>query len=116
LTDNATTRWTTGKPQSGNEWLQIDFGQVVNLSYVNLQQSAVYSNDYPRQYAVRVSESPLDPAAPSSPVLVMGSGTNGVSSVFSLPALATGRYLFIKQLGTSLSWWSAVEIEVSCVD
>jgi hypothetical protein len=116
LIDNATSRWTTGKAQSGGEWLLVDFGQLVNLSYVNLQQSEQFSNDYPRQFAVRVSETAPDPNAPTSPVLVSGSGTSGVASVFSLPAVTTGRFLLIKQLGTSLSWWSAVEIEVSCVD
>jgi hypothetical protein len=116
LIDNATSRWTTGKAQSGGEWLLIDFSQLVNLSYVNLQQSEQFSNDYPRQFAVRVSETAPDPNAPTSPVLVSGSGTNGVASVFSLPTVTTGRFLLIKQLGTSLSWWSAVEIEVSCVD
>lgn len=116
LIDNATSRWTTGKAQSGGEWLLIDFGQLVNLSYVNLQQSDQFSNDYPRQFAVRVSETASDPSSPTTPVLVSGSGTSGVASVFSLPAVTTGRFLLIKQLGSSLSWWSAVEIEVSCVD
>lgn len=51
-----------------------------------------------------------------APVLLSGSGTSGVSSAFSLPAVATGQYLLIHQLSTSLSWWSAVEIEISCVD
>jgi hypothetical protein len=33
-----------------------------------------------------------------------------------LPSLASGRYLLIKQLGTSLSWWSVQEVEISCAE
>ncbi|HEY6078587.1 MAG TPA: hypothetical protein VIW29_07280 [Polyangiaceae bacterium] len=47
-----------------------------------------------------MSDTALDTAAP---VLLSGSGTSSVSSAFSLPAIATGRFLLIKQLSTSLS-------------
>lgn len=113
LIDNMTTRWSTGKPQSGDEWLQIDFGAAVTFSQVNLQQSELYGNDYPRAYAAVVSDT--DQNLNGAPQ-VTGSGKSGVSSTILFPALVTGRYLLIKQLGSSLSWWSAVEVEVSCVD
>jgi hypothetical protein len=113
LIDNATTRWTTGKAQSSGEWLQIDFTTTVNLTQINLQQSETYGNDYPRTYNVIVSDTANDT---DGTVIASGSGQAGVSTVITLPALATGQYLLLKQLGSSLSWWSAVEIEVSCVD
>jgi hypothetical protein len=40
----------------------------------------------------------------------------GVSTAMALPKLASGRYLLILQVGASLSWWSIVELEASCVD
>jgi hypothetical protein len=110
LLDNMITRWTTGKPQAGDEWLQLDFGATVSLDYINLQQGTD-TNDYPRGYSVIVSNMSGDLMA--TPVLT-GSGKTGVSTAISLPSMATGRYLLIKQTGTSLSWWSAEEIEVSC--
>ena len=111
--DNAATRWTTGKPQSGDEWLQLDFTTAVSLNQINLQQSGTNTNDYPRSYTVIVSDTPDDLGGA---VRASGAGQAGVSTAITLPDLATGRFLMIKQLGTSLSWWSAVEIEVSCVD
>lgn len=109
--DGKTTRWTTGKPQSGDEWLQVDFGRSVSLSHVNLQQGNVDTNDYPRSYAVIVSDTTKNLSATPR---ATGMGKTGVSTPIALPQLATGRYLLIKQLGSSLSWWSTQEVEVSC--
>lgn len=112
LLDGKITRWSTGKAQSGDEWLQIDFGVAVTINHVNLQQGDD-TNDYPRTYSVIVSNTAKDL---SGAVAGTGSGKSGVSTAILLPALATGRYLVIKQTATSLSWWSAEEIEVSCSD
>lgn len=112
LLDGKITRWSSGKPQTGDEWLQIDFGAVATINHVNLQQGDD-TNDYPRAYAVIVSNTPKDT---SGTVRVSGSGKSGVSTAILLPALASGRYLLIKQSSSSLSWWSAEEIEVSCAD
>jgi len=112
LLDGKITRWTTGKAQSGDEWLQIDFGATVTVNHINLQQGDD-TNDYPRTYSVIVSNTPKDS---SGMVRGTGSGKSGVSTPVLLPALASGRYLLIKQSSTSLSWWSAEEIEVSCAD
>jgi hypothetical protein len=112
LLDNSKTRWSTGKAQSGNEWLQIDFGKTVTLNHVNLQQGDDI-NDYPRGYSIIVSDTPKDL---NGAVQLSGSGKSGVSTAILLPALASGRYLLIKQTGSSLSWWSAEELEVSCAD
>ena len=112
--DNTSARWSTGKPQSGNEWLQIDFGATVNLRTINLQQgNASDSNDYPRSYSVYVSDVDRDMTGSA---LATGVGTHGVSTGITLSKIASGRYLLIRQLGTSLSWWSVQELEVSCAE
>jgi hypothetical protein len=114
LIDNSSARWSTGKPQAGNEWLQIDFGATVTLRSINLQQGqATDSNDYPRMYSVIVSE--MDKNLMGSEC-ASGVGTSGVSTTIVLPHPFSGRYLLIKQLGTSISWWSVEELEVSCFD
>jgi len=110
--DNTASRWTTGKAQAGDEWLQIDFGAAVTIRRINLQQGE-YTNDYPRSYAVYVSNT--NHGAGSS-VRASGVGSNGVTTTIVLPKPYSGRYLYIKQLGTSLSWWSVEELEVSCYD
>jgi len=113
LTDSSPKRWSSGKPQSGDEWVQIDFGKPVGVRRINLQQGTLNSNDYPRQFAVRVSDTKDDF---TSPACVSGVGTSGVTTTIELPRVYTGRYLLIRQLGASLSWWSAEELEVSCYD
>lgn len=85
---------------------------TVSLNHVNLQQGD-YTNDYPRTYSVIVSNTAKNV---TGNVLVTGSGKSGTSTAISLPALASGRYLLLKQTGSSLSWWSIEEIEVSCSD
>lgn len=112
LLDGKITRWSTGKAQSGDEWLQLDFGAAVTINHVNLQQGDD-TNDYPRTYSVIVSNTAKDL---NGAVRTSGSGKSGVSTAILLPALATGRYLLIKQTASSLSWWSAEELEVSCSD
>jgi hypothetical protein len=112
LTDNTSARWSTGKPQSGDEWLQIDFGQTVYVRRVNLQQGAD-ANDYPRMYTLSVSD--VDNNLTGS-ALASGVGSSGVTTTIELPKPFAGRYLLIKQLGSSLSWWSVEEIEVVCFD
>jgi hypothetical protein len=110
--DGSPSRWSTGQPQNGKEWLQIDFGVSVSIRRINLQQGE-FSNDYPRNYAVYVSDTSRDSA---SPVRASGVGSSDVTTTIVLPKTVSGRYLFIRQTGSSLSWWSVEEIEVSCFD
>ena len=112
LTDNTAARWSSGKPQSGDEWLQIDFGETVSIRSVNLQQGSD-PNDYPRSYSITVSDTKNDLTGPA---VFSGQGETGVSTTTVLSQPHAGQYLLIKQLGTSLSWWSVDEIEVGCID
>ena len=109
--DNSAARWSTTKPQAGDEWLQIDFGAPVSLRRINMQQGTMNANDYPRKYAVVVSDVSKNLTGQTC---AMGVGTAGVTTTIELPEATTGRYVLIKQLGSSLSWWSVEEIEFSC--
>ena len=107
-------RWSTGKPQAGNEWLQIDFGRSSYVRRINLQQgNGMDSNDYPRMYSVYVSDIENDL---NGDVLASGVGSAGVTTTIELSKPFLGRYLLIRQLGSSISWWSVDEIEVVCFD
>ena len=111
LTDGMPARWSTGKPQSGDEWLRIDFGATVSLRSITLEQRANSdSNDYPRMYAVYLSDTDQD----TGTACTNGVGSSGVSTSIVLPKVSSGRYLLIKQLGVSVSWWSVDELDVSC--
>lgn len=111
--DDLSERWSTGKSQSGDEWMQVDFGKVVTLSDVTLQHGEDIA-DYPRNYAVRVSNASQDFNAT---VRASGAGTEQAALAIALPALATGRYLTIRQTGAvEGKWWSIAELQVSCSD
>jgi hypothetical protein len=71
------------------------------------------SNDYPRMYSLCVSDISVDL---NCTALASGVGDSGVTTTIQLSKPFAGRYLLIKQLGTSLSWWSVEEIEVVCFD
>lgn len=108
-------RFSTGQPQVGGEYIQINFGKVVTFDRVTLQLFNNDVNDYPRGYAVRVTN---DGNANAVPV-VSGVGTPGGSTVIDLPAPATGQYLRITQTGAvapETKWWTIGEVQVTCTD
>jgi hypothetical protein len=114
-------RWSTGKPQSGDEWIQIDFGAVVTLSQITMQIGSNI-NDWPRGYAIRVSnlDAVSNVAAFSAPVLASGAGAASTDVVVSLAEPVEGRYLLVRQTGVveppAMSWWTITEVLVGCVD
>lgn len=107
---NVAERWSTGKPQAGDEWLQINFGRTVAIDRITLQPDAM---DFPRGYAVRVSSTSMNFAAP---VLASGAGQAAGNTVINLTTPAVGRYLLISQTGTNTLWWSVAELTVGCTD
>jgi hypothetical protein len=122
LTDaNLSERWSTGKAQSGDEWFQIDFGAEVTLSQITMQLGT-NPNDWPRGYAIRVSnlDAVTNVAAFSAPVLASGVGAMSTDVVVSLADPVNGRYLLVRQTGVveppAMSWWTIAEVLVGCVD
>jgi hypothetical protein len=108
---NFSERWASGKTQAGDEWIQIDFGKTVALSSVTLAVGND-TGDYPRAYALRVSATAQDFAAP---VLASGNGKVGDNTI-TLAKVATGRYLTIKQTASVVNgpWWAISELTVTC--
>jgi hypothetical protein len=108
-----TNRWTTGKDQSGDEWLQVDFGAQVKLTKITLVLGSS-PDDYPREFAARLSGSSENFAAP---VLDSGMGAQDSDTVLDFPAGSVGRYLLISQGGAVTAlWWSVAEIQAVCAD
>jgi hypothetical protein len=106
---NAGTRYSSGKGQAGDEWLQIDLGAQASINRVTI--NTVPAGDYGRHYQVRVSASSNDMGA-----AVRGdvNGAAGVTTI-NLNSTVNGRYVLISQTAVfAESWWSINEITVTC--
>ena len=106
-------RWSTGNPQGGAEWIQIDFGAIVNIEQITLQVFGNDVNDYPRSWAVRFTAAEDNKFA--SPILASGVGASGITTI-TLPTVATGQFLTIRQTGVADKWWTIAELLVTCTD
>jgi hypothetical protein len=116
MTDgNYSKRWSSGKPQSGDEWIEIDFGATVNLTSLTLNPNND-TGDYPRAYAIRISSKSQDftVAAKASAVGMPG------STVVTFPAIISGRYVTVRQTGMNVppdtAWWTVAEVLATCTD
>jgi hypothetical protein len=109
LTPVNMTRYTTGAPRTGDEWLQIDFGVTVTVSQVVLTTAS--GNDYTRGYELRMSADAASMA--TAPVVVEGNGNADVTTIV-LPTRTRGRFLRINQTTSDGSWWSIQELDASC--
>jgi hypothetical protein len=107
---NLTTRWANNHPQNGMDWFVLDFGALVKLAKITLDNSQSYPNDYPGSYAVYGS---LDGVTFEAAPFAMGAGTANATVInFSQ---RTVRAIKIAQLGTArTAWWQIGEIELVC--
>ena len=107
---NASSRFSTGKQQAGDEWLQVDFGEPVTLTQVSFFTSN--AGDYGRHLQIRISDTPLNHAA----VPVWESP--GAASLTANFSATTGQYLLVSQTGTLMmgetAWWSLHTLDVVC--
>ena len=103
-----TTRYSSGSPQAGDEWLEIDFGEVVTINEITMHTN---NNDYFRHYQLRLSNKSQDFAAA---ILKEADGMTGTITV-PLAQARAGQYLTIRQTGmVSPTWWSLYEVSVAC--
>ncbi|HXK20587.1 MAG TPA: discoidin domain-containing protein, partial [Polyangiaceae bacterium] len=113
---NTATRFSSGKTQVGDEWLQIDLGATATVNGVSI--NTVPAADYTRHYQIRVSATTVDKAAPlTGPILAEGDGMAGTLTI-ALSKAVNGRFVLISQTGMvaagQTSWWSINEIGVTC--
>jgi hypothetical protein len=115
MTDGSfTERWSSGTKQVGDEWIEVDFGALVNLTTVTLNVNTD-TGDYPRMYEMRFSSTKAQDFAAA--IRTSGAGAPG-NSVFTFPQPITGRYLLISQTGMAenTAWWTIAELLVTCTD
>ena len=113
LDGNYNERWSSGHAQAGDEWIQIDLGAVSTITDLTLNPGND-AGDYPRMYAVRVSNKSEDFAAA---IKSSGAGMPGTTFVhFTTPAV--GRYITVRQTDATAGnpWWTIAEVLVACTN
>lgn len=100
------TRFTTGVAMTPGQYIQIDLGKAERFDRLTMEVVGELF-DYPRGYAVYVSNNPSGFAAP----MATGAGTSPITSVRFAPV--TARYVRIVQTGTAPDrWWSVYDLRI----
>jgi hypothetical protein len=112
------TRWLTGRPQNGDEWISIAFDRTLDVSAIELQNASRSFGDYPRDLLI---ESAGDDGGRAvlyrSPMLIpygLALAQSGPQPklVVNLPSNRT-RTLTIRQTGRTRRWfWSVHELGI----
>jgi F5/8 type C domain len=104
LDGEITTRWTTGRAQTGGEWFVVDLGKAVPMSQLVLDDT-MHPTDYPVTYELEASNDGVRFAP-----VEKGWGTTVTIVCFRE---LTARYLRVHQTGTAPeAWWSIDELRV----
>ena len=104
------TRFSTGRPMTVGDWIQVDFGQTLPLDSLSIRWAA---SDFAATFDVRLSDTPLNHTATAN---VTGAvGVMGTQTV-DIPGGVSGRYLLVTltSTGGSTHWWSIQDIAVAC--
>lgn len=105
LDGNATTRWSTGTAQVNGQWFQVDMLSAKTFNQISLDAGSS-TGDYPRGYAVYVSNDGVNWGSP------VASGTGSTQLINITFAMQTARYIKIVQTGSVGNWWSLHELNV----
>ena len=112
LMDQTMKRWSTGKGQAGDEWVQVDLGVTAAVRELSFTLNPDDAEDYPRIYQIRISDEPLDF---NGPIRASGSGLVAQTLVVTLAEPVQGRYLLVQQKGKAADyWWSISELTATC--
>ncbi|WP_426514475.1 glycoside hydrolase family 3 C-terminal domain-containing protein [Dactylosporangium sp. McL0621] len=105
LDGDAATRWSTGTPMAGGQWLQLDLGTARTFKELRMD-SAGSAADYARGYQIQTSADGVTWGAP------IATGTGSAALVTAAFPATTARYVRVVQTGTSTSWWSIAEVNL----
>ena len=112
------TRWLTGRPQGGNEWIDVGLRSALLISGARLQLMGRSLNDYPRRLEVLTSldGEHFEPVFSGSVLPALGRALrlNPTAPVMELrwPA-AAARIVRLRQTGISFRWyWSMHELRL----
>ncbi|WP_029723401.1 discoidin domain-containing protein [Salinispora cortesiana] len=102
---NPNTRWSTGVPQDGGQWFQVDLGAKRVFDQISFETRGDQRWDYPRGYQIRVSDDAVNWTTVRS-----GQGWGWKQALPFAPQYA--RYVRIVQTGVGPDWWSIAEFHV----
>ncbi|CAA9337513.1 CBM32 / CBM47 [uncultured Microcoleus sp.] len=108
IDNNYASRWSTGAPQTPGQFFVIDMAAPQTFNSVVIDSGNLsYENDFPRSYAVYVSN---DGTTWGNPVAT-GNGTSNLTTSTFAPQ--TARYIKIEQTGMeAYYWWSIHDLTV----
>lgn len=104
------SRWFTGAPQTGQEWIRIEFARETDVARLVFDMDAIGVGDYPRELAIEAeaADGVRRPVFSGSivPQIIQGIATSAghAPAVIDLPPNAT-RVLWIRQLGQTRAWY-----------
>ncbi len=112
------TKWLTGRPQAGGEWIRLSFARETDVARLVVLTPPVGVGDYPRGLEIE-SESGDGSritlyAGPFVPFLIRGLAgpLAGAPAVIDLPSNGS-RAVWIRQTGRSPTWqWAIHELQV----
>jgi hypothetical protein len=109
------TRWMTGQPQTGNEWIEIRFDHPTNVARLRLETAPRGLRDYPRLLTIESID-----AAGAAQTLFSGTVVaDMIEAIAEDEQRAPIEFPFhdnhsaalrLRQTGTSQSWWSVFEV------
>ena len=116
LDGQLTTRWTTGAPQAGGEWIVADLGRSQLLSAVRMDLGQ-FAGDFPRGLEVEVSDDGTVWVQISRGSVAAQAMAGALADPRALPIVvsvsARARYVRLTQLGRDPDlWWSIAELSV----
>ncbi|SHN08861.1 beta-glucosidase [Actinacidiphila paucisporea] len=106
LDGSTATRWSSGVPMASGQSFTLDMGAAKTIDPLTMD-SAGSASDYARGYQVLTS---TDGTTFGSPV---ATGTGTAAQVTATFPATTARYVKVVQTGTSTSWWSIAEVNLS---
>jgi len=111
------TRWLTGRPQTGSEWIEMAFDSPRNVAVVRMQTAERSFGDYPRELAIDAIETSGDRTLFRGSVLPQfgrGLAANLTYPTIDIPLPDNeARAIRLRQLGTTgRLFWSIHELEL----
>jgi hypothetical protein len=109
------TRWISGDPQDGGEWIEIHFPREVDVARIRFETSPRSVTDYPRRLAIDAADETGAArtlfAGTVADRFIAALATDELSApvVIDLPRNRTAT-MRIQQAGRGTNWWSVHEL------
>ena len=116
---STSTRFSTGTGQTSGQYLQIDLGACYVINQI-IMDSAGSPGDYARGYEITMADiygnwtswNKWTGTPDWSPVIITRGLSNNTGDEEVTQSYQSGRYIKIKQTGSSGSWWSIHDLNV----